>query len=167
MPRVSLNAPCPCHSGKKGKGCCAPYLSGTPAPTAETLMRSRFTAYAIGDAGYIIATTHPASPHAEPERATWAEGIREFSAQVKFLGLEVELTETSGDTAVVQFLAKLDRAGVDASFRERSLFQRVGGRWLYREGQPQEPAVSSDEGARAAERSRSIRLTTRPPARRA
>ncbi len=166
MPRISLNAPCPCHSGKKGKGCCAPYLAGTPAPTAEALMRSRYAAYATGDAGYIIATTHPASPHAEPERAAWAEGIREFSAQVKFLGLDVELAETSGDTAVVQFLATLDRGGVDASFRERSAFERVGGRWLYREGQPQPTEPSADAGS-SADRSWSRRLTTRPPARRA
>ncbi|MFN7145721.1 MAG: SEC-C metal-binding domain-containing protein, partial [Myxococcota bacterium] len=43
MPRPSANAPCPCGSGRKAKGCCLPILEGAAAPTPEALMRSRYT----------------------------------------------------------------------------------------------------------------------------
>lgn len=136
MTRLSKNAPCVCGSGRKAKGCCGAVLDGAPAGTAEALMRSRYTAYATGDVAYIMRTTHPASPHAEPDRETWSRGIRAFSEGTRFVGLEVELTATSGETAVVQFYARLERDGVDVSFRERSRFERREGQWLYLDGEP-------------------------------
>lgn len=94
-------------------------------------MRSRYTAYATGNVAYILSTTHPSSPHAEADRAAWARSVRAFSEGTVFVGLEVEFAATTGDTAQVQFFARLERDGVDVSFRERSRFERVGGRWLY------------------------------------
>lgn len=52
---------CPCGLGEKYDSCCGRYHSGTPAPTAEQLMRSRYTAFALGDADYLLRTWHPSA----------------------------------------------------------------------------------------------------------
>ena len=55
-------ARCPCLSGLSYGECCGPIHAGTSsAPTAERLMRSRFSAFAAGDAGYLLATWHPST----------------------------------------------------------------------------------------------------------
>src|SRR5947208_1479091 len=64
------NEPCPCHSKKKYKKCCGPAHGGTPAPTPEALMRSRYSAYVLGLAEYVLDTTSKDSPHARTDRAT-------------------------------------------------------------------------------------------------
>ncbi len=140
MIRLSKNAPCVCGSGRKAKGCCGAVLEGAPAASAEALMRSRYTAYATGNIAYILNTTHPSSPHCEADRGAWARSVRAFSEGTVFVGLDVEFTATSGETAVVQFYARLERDGADVSFRERSRFQCTDGRWLYLDGQPESPA---------------------------
>ena len=61
---------CPCGTGKEYSHCCGIYHQGQPAPTAEALMRSRYSAYAIGHVDYIIRTTWPCQqPALEQERA--------------------------------------------------------------------------------------------------
>ena len=47
---------CPCGSGQDLDRCCAPYIDGNPAPTAEALLRSRYTAYVLGNVDYIAHT---------------------------------------------------------------------------------------------------------------
>ena len=132
--RLVRNAPCPCGSTRKAKGCCARALDGEAPTTAEALMRSRYVAYAVGDVAYILNTTHPDSPHQGENRLAWEEGVREFSKNTQFFGVDVEYTATTGTTAVVQFYARLERDGADTSFRERSRFAQVGARWLYIDG---------------------------------
>src|SRR4051794_6177829 len=57
---------CPCLSGDTFESCCAPILSGeSAAPTAERLMRSRFTAFAMGDAAYLLKSWHPSTRPSE------------------------------------------------------------------------------------------------------
>ena len=56
-------APCPCGSGRTFDECCGPFLSGAAAAlTPEALMRSRYTAYAVGDDAYVLATWDEAPP---------------------------------------------------------------------------------------------------------
>jgi len=50
---------CPCGSGQDLDGCCGPIINGAPAPTAEALKRSRYTAFALGDIGYLADTLSP------------------------------------------------------------------------------------------------------------
>src|ERR1700739_1844489 len=50
---------CPCGLADDYKSCCGRLHSGTPAPTAESLMRSRYSAFAVGDVGYLLRTWHP------------------------------------------------------------------------------------------------------------
>lgn len=85
-------------------------------------MRSRYTAYAIHDATYILATTHPDNP-VQPDR----EGIMAFSLGSRFTGLEIH----SYDEDTVTFTASLG----DQQFTEKSLFAKRGDRWYYLSGE--------------------------------
>jgi SEC-C motif-containing protein len=134
LKRASANAPCPCGSGKKYKGCCKRWHDGEPAPTPEALMRSRYTAYAIADVSYLIRTTHPDGPHWRPDTAAWKAELAGYCEQVEFRGLRVEHAEAAGDEGRVRFHATLAHGGRDLSFGEDSRFLRVGGRWLYHSG---------------------------------
>lgn len=127
---------CPCHSGKSYQECCSLYHEGFKLPeSSEKLMRSRYSAYALGLSNYIIATTHPANPAYEQNRDTWKKGIEEFSKNITFAGLTIEATEDKNNEGTVTFYARLLESGKDVSFREKSQFEKVNGKWLYKSGQ--------------------------------
>lgn len=131
----SPNGPCPCASGRKFKRCCLRLHQGAPAPDPEALMRSRWSAYAVGAVDYIIETTDPEGPQFRPDREIWAEEIRRFCASTRFEKLELrEVGLVFGDRGEVEFFARLSRAGEDVSFCERSEFVRRAGRWFYVDG---------------------------------
>ncbi|PZQ92012.1 MAG: hypothetical protein DI534_03485 [Leifsonia xyli] len=119
---------CPCGSGPAYAECCELVHRGAPAPTAEALMRSRFSAFARGDAAYLLASWHPSTRPPELE----------LDADVVWRRLQIVDTVAGGpdDAAgVVEFRASYrgpDGAGV---LHERSRFARVGGRWLYLDGE--------------------------------
>ncbi|PRQ03637.1 hypothetical protein ENSA5_13920 [Enhygromyxa salina] len=132
----SPNAPCPCGSGRKFKRCCRRLHQGTPAADPEALMRSRYSAYAVGAVEYLLDTTDPEGPQHRDDRAAWAEEIRRFSTLTRFQKLEVrEVGPIVDDRAEVLFFAKLSREGQDVSFAERSVFVRRDGRWFYVSGE--------------------------------
>lgn len=126
----SPNAPCPCHSGKKYKQCCQPYHKGILPATALLLMRSRYSAYALGLADYILKTTHPDNPDFTPDTAEWTKDISEFCHATRFLGLKIIEFIDGADEASVTFEASLSY-GI---MQEKSRFLKVGGRWLYESG---------------------------------
>ena len=99
-------------------------------------MRSRFCAYALGIADYIIRTTHPDGPVWDPDGDAWRRSIESFSAACSFDGLEIRESHEAGDRGEVVFHATLDDHGKDHSFTERSLFYRHDGRWKYHSGEP-------------------------------
>lgn len=132
---LSLNAPCLCGSGKKGKGCCGPTLD-RGAATAEALMRSRFTAYCLGNARHLQATTAPESPHWQSDAAAWRLDIEDWCSRAHLTALTVIDAHEDGDSGEVTFWATLDFDGVDGSFGEKSRFIRRDGRWLYVDGPP-------------------------------
>lgn len=86
-------------------------------------MRSRYSAYALGKADYILETTHPKSPYFEKDRKKWKKAILEFCKTTRFLKLEIL---GSGDDWV-HFIAHLSRGNLE----ERSLFEKVNSKWLY------------------------------------
>jgi SEC-C motif-containing protein len=115
-------------------GCCGRYLDDfahTPAPDAETLMRSRYTAFVRERADYLMATWHASH---RPERL-------DFEAGAKWLGLEVRAhVLTDDDHAEVDFVARQrGRSGAATRLAERSRFVREQGeggllRWYYLDG---------------------------------
>lgn len=117
-------APCPCGSGAPYAACCGRWHAGEPAPTAEALMRSRYSAYVLGLAGYVLDTWHAGTRPAElvPEPA------------VKWLGLDVRRHAADGDRATVEFVARSKLGGRAHRLHETSRFVREGGRWFYVDG---------------------------------
>lgn len=99
------------------------------------LMRSRYSAYAMGLADYIIATTHISSPYWQANTSKWKKEVKKFSQEISFDGLEVLDFQEQDDQAIVIFIAYLKQRGHDASFTERSQFKKVKGRWLYFSGE--------------------------------
>ncbi|MBX3718953.1 MAG: hypothetical protein KF898_04840 [Parachlamydiales bacterium] len=126
---------CPCHSKKPYEECCAGYHRGKKAENAMLLMRSRYSAYAMGLADYIIATTHTSSPYWQSNTSKWKKEIKQFSQEISFDGLEILDFQEQDEKATVVFIAYLKKQGHDATFTERSQFEKVKGRWLYLSGE--------------------------------
>lgn len=121
--------PCPCGSSdKKYAGCCGRYLDGGEvAHTAEALMRSRYTAYALGREGHLLATWHHSTRPASLELTS--------EPRSKWLGLEVRRHEQlEPDHAVVEFVARRKVGGRAHRLHEISHFVREAGRWFYVDG---------------------------------
>ncbi|WP_332813732.1 YchJ family protein [Ramlibacter sp.] len=124
--------PCPCgRTDRRGRPlplgeCCGRWLAGAPALDAEALMRSRYTAYVLGDEAYLLATWHPDTRPADasPDPA------------VKWLGLDVrDHRVLDGSHAEVEFVARYRVQGRGARLHERSRFVREDdGRWYYVDG---------------------------------
>jgi SEC-C motif-containing protein len=131
MKKPSVNLPCPCGSGLKYKKCCLRYHKGAAAPDALHLMRSRYTAYAVGNSRYIIQTTHPDNPEYSSDIPNWEEEILNFCRHTGFLGLRIESFTENREEAFVTFTAKLS----SGEMREKSRFLKQNGRWLYVSGE--------------------------------
>jgi SEC-C motif-containing protein len=123
---------CPCGSNLADDACCARYHRGEPAPTAEALMRSRYTAYARGEIEYLVETHDPAT-----RGALDRDSIATWSRDTEWLGLEIVATEYGGATdarGVVEFIARGTTSGKPFTQRERSRFRKLAGRWVYIDG---------------------------------
>lgn len=122
---------CPCGSGLDLTACCGPYIAGEkPAPTAEALMRSRYAAYALGNAAYLKSTL------AEAVRDDEELSEEEIKAAT-WQGLEIRATEAGGEndqTGEVEFVARYKADGEMRAHHERSTFHREHGRWVYVDG---------------------------------
>ena len=131
------SAACPCGrlqgSGPKAKllayaDCCGRFIDhwdAQPAPDAECLMRSRYTAFVCERADYLLATWHPSHRPA----------LLDFDAAAQWLGLEVRGHWVKDvDHAEVEFVARHRLGGRAVRLHERSRFLREGGRWYYVDG---------------------------------
>ena len=120
--------PFPCGSAKPYTTCCARYVEGNePAPNAETLMRSRYTAFTLQREDYLLATWHSSTRPA-------SLGLADDAA-TKWLGLEVKRHEQQdADHALVEFVARYKVNGRSHRLHEISSFVREEGRWFYVEG---------------------------------
>ncbi|MGV9312321.1 YchJ family protein [Streptomyces sp. NPDC003691] len=119
---------CPCGLPAVYGECCGRFHAGeAQAPTAELLMRSRYSAFVAGDTAYLLRTWHPATrpPQLELDpRMVW-EGL--------------EITGTTDGSAfhtagTVTFRARYRQRGQRGELHERSTFERVGGAWVYVDG---------------------------------
>lgn len=124
-----MSPACPCDSGLPLAACCGRFHDGTPAPSAELLMRSRYSAYVLGLIDYLVDTTLPAQQSRLDRQAMAA-----WSAQSTWLGLEVEHSEVIGGTpehARVTFTARWHDGQGEHTHRECSPFVQHAGRWYF------------------------------------
>lgn len=116
---------CPCGSGENYGDCCGPLHTGErAAATAEQLMRSRFSAFAIGDPAYLLATWHPGT---RPEKLDLDPGQRWIRLDI------LAITDGSPfhDSGTVEFRAHYRHEGGRGTMHELSMFTREEGRWYY------------------------------------
>ncbi len=117
---------CPCGSGIALDDCCGKWHQGQPAPSAEWLMRSRYSAYTLGLIDYLVATTLPAQ-----QAALDRDSMRAWSLGSTWLGLEVEGSELIDTHAFVTFTARWHDGDGEHRHRERSAFVQQAGRWYF------------------------------------
>ncbi|QHC24239.1 hypothetical protein GR130_25495 [Streptomyces sp. GS7] len=130
---ITPDAPCPCGRDASYGDCCAPFHQGrAAAPTAERLMRSRYSAFAVGDTGYLLRSWHP---------ATRPGGLELDPAQ---RWTRLDILGTSGgsafhDEGTVEFRAHYTLRGRSGSQYEHSRFVRENGAWVYVDALPEVP----------------------------
>lgn len=116
---------CPCLSGLPYDECCGRFHRGeATASTAEQLMRSRFSAFAVGDADYLVASWHPST---RPRSL-------DLDADLRWYRLDIIGTRAGGPLDIegsVEFEAHYRSPAGAGSQREDSSFVREDGRWYY------------------------------------
>lgn len=121
---ASVTDPCPCGRGEAYGECCGRFHRGEAgAPTPELLMRSRYSAFAVGDAAYLLRTWHSVT---RPDSLS-------LDRRTRWLRLVV-LQSTGGvldDHGTVEFEAHYDVGGQAGTLHEHSTFAREDGRWTY------------------------------------
>ncbi|MFD5779283.1 YchJ family protein [Streptomyces sp. NPDC126933] len=128
QPAVTAASPCPCGLPAMYGACCGRFHAGTATPpTAELLMRSRYSAFAVRDEPYLLRTWDPAT---RPSGAAPDPVMR-------WTGLEI-LDATDGSpfhtTGTVTFRARFTQRGERGALHERSRFARHEGAWVYVDG---------------------------------
>jgi SEC-C motif domain protein len=127
--------PCPCHSGATYKQCCEAYHKGAALPDhPEALMRSRYSAYALGFASYLQQTL--ANDHPDKGAPDFAQSIASSKQRLRYMGLRIENSTTDANEThgQVLFHARIFEKGQDRSFRELSTFAKESGEWRYVSG---------------------------------
>ena len=138
---------CPCRLGQHSSGqtfdrCCGRFISHRALPeNAEQLMRSRYSAYTLGDRDYLLTSWHP---DFRPAQLRLDSGIR-------WVGLDIIASEEHGAKARVEFEASLLVQGEVSAMHERSDFVLQQGRWLYTSGEQLAPRAAPWKPARNQE----------------
>ncbi len=120
--------PCPCGSDRNLEGCCGAIIDGAPAPTAEALLRSRYTAFVLGKIGYLADTLSP------DIRGDFDEVEAENTASdATWQGLDVRAITDGGEndeSGSIEFIARFRLRGQQRVHHELATFRREQGRWL-------------------------------------
>lgn len=129
-----LSAPCPCGKGKNFEGCCHLAISGEqPAPTAKKLMRSRYTAYVLGEVDYLLSTLAPEMHQADEQSL-----IEEQITNTQWQGLIIVSAKRGSrkdSDGEVTFEARFKAGDESGVMRETSNFRRgEQQQWLYVDG---------------------------------
>lgn len=128
---------CPCGSGRSLDQCCAPYMDGSVWPDdAETLMRSRYSAYVLGRYQWLVDSTHP-----DYRDGVSVQKLTEQAKDVHWLRLDVGRVEDgvpAGQNGelfdVVEFHAYYEMEGIPRQLGERSFFARHEDKIYYVDG---------------------------------
>jgi len=136
MTDARLRKNCPCHSGRRYESCCAALHRGDrEAETPEALMRSRYSAFALGLGGYLVKTLAAEHPDRALDEATLVVELSRAKERQRFLGLTILEAHDDGVRGEVTFHARIFERGRDRSFTERSKFVRENGAWRYAAGE--------------------------------
>ncbi|WP_373094929.1 YchJ family protein [Zhongshania sp.] len=124
---------CYCGQGAAFADCCEPYIRGIrQAPTAEALMRSRYSAFCCGEADYLLASLHPSKRVSESR-----ESLEQSFTETQWCSLRVlscrsgEAGQTVGE---VEFVAFYQTGMEVGQLHERSRFVCDSNQWLYCDG---------------------------------
>ena len=125
---------CHCGSELEYDQCCGLYHSKQQKPpTAEALVRSRYSAFVVNDVDYLEQTLHPNERH-DFDR----EGSAKWAEMSEWLGLEVIATEAglqSDTVGVVEYIARFSTNDKPLAHHEIGQFVQEDGQWFYVEGQ--------------------------------
>lgn len=128
-----LDDKCPCGTEELFKDCCNVYITGEKAaPTAQKLMRSRYSAFVVQEPEYIFETHNP-----KTRDEVNLEEITAWSAQSIWEGLSIissENGEEGDDTGMVEFVARYTVGNKSNSHHEKSTFNKVDGKWFFTDG---------------------------------
>ena len=117
MPVSPSSRPCPCGTGASYDACCGPLLANVEQATSpEQMMRSRYTAYVVGDVDHLFRTWHPRTRPGD----VWAD------PSTRWTGLEI----LDRGPATVEFVARWK----GGQMHETSHFEQRAGRWVYVDG---------------------------------
>jgi SEC-C motif-containing protein len=125
-----------CHCGltRTYNDCCGRFINGTATPqTAEELMRSRYSAYIVEDAGYLIDSTAPAK-----RRDTDHEDIIQTFEECQWLKLEVRKIEKGqhgNKHGQIEFMAYFEGDGQLQEHHEIADFVCLKNKWYYFDGE--------------------------------
>ena len=124
---------CPCGSGLTYNACCEPFIKGSKdAPTAETLMRARYSSYVKGEIDFIERT------HERDQRDEVSiDETRKWSQESTWLGLKIVGREKGGPTdewGKVDFIASYSSKGLKEDYHELAEFKKTAGQWFYDKG---------------------------------
>ena len=142
---------CPCGSGLSYDSCCGPIIAGAPAPTAEALMRSRYSAYAKHAYEHLehSLSTEQRKDFSAADAKTWAESS-------EWLGLTILNTVKGApddQEGLVEFSARFSSEGKEHEHVETAIFGREDNKWVYmgqvpEKGQPvrrEQPKVGRND----------------------
>ncbi len=136
----NTSAPCPCGSGKTQGNCCLPLIQGsTHVTTAEQLLRSRYTAFTLGEIDYILATHH-----SKTRNTVDRSEIEAWSKNSVWKGLEI-LDQAKGsatdEQGEIRFCARFFSEGKDQEHWEHAVFERENGAWKFLDAQGMKPST--------------------------
>jgi SEC-C motif-containing protein len=121
---------CPCGSAKPLAQCCQPYIDGrAQPPTAQALMRARYTSFVIGRIDFVEATHDPEAGDNFDRKAA-----EKWSKESQWKGLHIVAVKDGGpedETGIVTFVALFAQGGKDYRHEEMSRFRKKDGRWLF------------------------------------
>ncbi len=124
---------CPCGSKENFDSCCQPIIEGRiAAPTAERLMRSRYTAFTLGNGEYLMKSWHADHRNLSEQKETeqWAKSVKWMKLQID----AVEAGQADDTEGYVTFQAFFSDKGKVFKIHEKSLFYKVDGEWYYHSG---------------------------------
>jgi len=130
MSNTDFPSLCPCGSQLSFAKCCQIYHEGKkPAPTAEALLRSRYSAFVTGAVDYILDTHHP-----ETRDQIKREEILDWSKNSEWLNLTMHTIErgtTKDEDGIIDFTARYGQGGREVDHREKSEFRKKDGAWYF------------------------------------